>query len=118
LLFQKDARSLKPLWASVQIGSGTNRKKIFPNQAPVSLALALAFKLFSTAAHPPAAFWAYPIQNPGNDICGRFDTAQPNEGHYLPRQSQVVALRFAHRITEECISASKMKRVSGQKWFG
>ena len=97
--------------------SATNRRKTLPNQTPVRLALALALKLGSATAHPPAAFGAYPVQNAGNHICRPFHIAQPRERHtHLANSSDCFTI--AHRILEKCISGSKPKRVSGQKLFG
>src|SRR6202021_3779326 len=97
--------------------AATSRRKTLPNHTPVRLALALALKLGSATAHPPAAFGAYPIQNAGNHICRPFDIAQPSERHtHLANSSDCFTI--AHRILEKCISGSKPKRVSGRKLFG
>jgi hypothetical protein len=94
--------------------SATNRRKTLPNQTPVRLALALALKLGSATAHPPAAFGAYPVQNAGNHICRPFDIAQPSERHtHLADSSDCFTI--AHRILEKCISGSKPKRAAKMK---
>ena len=75
------------------MASATSCKKTLPNRTPVRLALPLAPKLHSAPTHPPTAFGAYPIQNARNHVCGRFNSAHPNERHIHLPSTKLIALR-------------------------